>query len=535
MSDLPPPPLGEVASFPEPEAAAQPPGAPASPPIAAQRRQTPTRTTPIGQGVVRLGIVLLAAFGILAAGAGYWQVARSADLVGRPDDPLLIAAARNVVRGEIKDRDGNLLATSKKDANGEPYRVYPSKTVAPLIGYASRQYGTAGLERAYDAELTGVRVPDPFDALMAKFRSDPYRPQDLTLSLSLDLQKEAVRLLGKDRGSVVMLDPRTGQVLAMASTPTYDASAIADPATARKAFAATAADPAKPFLDRAIQGLYVPGSVFKIVTAIAGLGSGAISPGTRFARQPPAEKDGLLVSGFRIKDGHHPFTGSTPLDFARAVEVSCNIYFALTGLQTGGDALTSWAARLGFGAPLPFDLPTAVSQVTNGGGSYGGGFADDVELANAAYGQAETLATPLQMALVASAVADRGTLMKPYLVTRLSGRDGATTVAPQVWRQVVSPEIAAQINAAMVLAVEGDSGKLFTPGAAVPGVTTAGKSGTAQLDGSAKPHSWFIGFAPADDPQVAIAVLVESGGSGAAKASPIAGKLMTRYLKSVGR
>lgn len=121
------------------------------------RRAGPPRATPIGQGIVRLGIVLLAAFGILATGAGYWQVARSADLVGRPDDPLLIAAARNVVRGEIRDRDGHLLATSKKDANGEPYRVYPSKAVAPLIGYASRQFGTAGLERAYDAELTGIR------------------------------------------------------------------------------------------------------------------------------------------------------------------------------------------------------------------------------------------------------------------------------------------------------------------------------------------------------------------------------------------
>jgi peptidoglycan glycosyltransferase len=495
----------------------------------------PPRATPIGQGIVRLGIVLLAAFGILAAGAGYWQVARSADLVGRPDDPLLIAAARNVVRGEIRDRDGHLLATSKKDVNGEPYRVYPSKAVAPLIGYASRLFGTAGLERAYDAELTGIRGPDPVDELMAKFTADRYRPQDLRLSLSLDLQKEAVRLLGNDRGSVVMLDPRNGEVLAMASTPTYDAGAIADPDTARAAFAATSADPAKPFLDRAVQGRYVPGSVFKIVTAIAGLGSGAITPETRFARQPPAEQNGLLVSGFRIKDGHHPFTGSTALAFPKAVEVSCNIYFALTGLATGGDAMASWAARLGFGAPIPFDLPTATSQVTNGGGSYGGGFADEVELANAAYGQGETLATPLQMALVAATVADRGTLMKPRLVTQLSGQGGATTIAPEVWQQVVSAEVAADINAAMVLAVEGDSGKLFTPGAAVPGVITAGKSGTAQLDGSAKPHSWFIGFAPADDPQVAIAVLVESGGSGAARASPIAGKLMTRYLASVGR
>jgi peptidoglycan glycosyltransferase len=321
----------------------------------------------------------------------------------------------------------------------------------------------------------------------------------------------------------------------MASTPTYDASAIANPDTAKAAFASVSNDPDKPFLDRAVQGRYVPGSVFKIVTSIAALGSGAITPATRYARQPPAEKDGLLVSGYRVRDGHHPFTGSRQLAYPEAVEVSCNIYFALTGLETGGDALTSWAAKVGFGAPIPFDLPTVASQVTNGGGSYGGGFSDDVELANAAYGQGETLATPLQMALVAAAVANRGTLMKPHLVTRLSGVDGATTIGPEVWRQVVSPDVAAEINAAMVRAVEGQEGRLFTAGAKVPGVLTAGKSGTAQLDGSAKPHSWFIGFAPANDPQIAIAVLVESGGSGTTRASPIGGRLMARYLASVGK
>ncbi|MGZ8527620.1 MAG: peptidoglycan D,D-transpeptidase FtsI family protein, partial [Candidatus Limnocylindrales bacterium] len=485
--------------------------------MSAGRGPAPT-ATPIGRGIVRLGLVLLVAFAILAAGAGYWQVVRSADLVGRPDDPLLIAAARNVVRGEIRDRDGHLLATSKRDVNGEPYRVYPSKAVAPVIGYASRLYGTAGLERAYDAELTGIRAADPVDELLSKFATDRYRPQNLTLSLSLDLQKEAVRLLGKDKGSVVMLDPRTGEILALVSTPTYDAGAIADPETSKTAFEAIAADRDKPLLDRAVQGRYVPGSVFKIVTSIAALGSGAITPATRFTRQPAAEKNGLLVSGFRVRDGHHEFTGSRPLAYPEAVEVSCNIYFALAGLETGGEDLAGWAAKLGFGAPIPFDLPTASSQVTNGGGSFGGGFADDVELANAAYGQGETLVTPLQMALVAAAVADRGTLMKPHMVTRLTSKDGSTAIGSEVWRQVVSPEIAAEINAAMVRAVEGDAGRQFTPGAKVPGALTAGKSGTAQLDGSAKPHSWFIGFAPADDPQVVIAVLVESGGTGASRA-----------------
>jgi len=495
----------------------------------------PRGAQPIGSGVIRLWLVLVVAFAVLAAGAGYWQVVRSADLVARPDDPLLIAAARDSARGRILDRDGNVLASTKLDAYGEPYRVYATRAVAPVVGYASRIYGTAGLEQAYDAELTGVLPAQPMDALLGKFQVDRYRPQDLTLSLSLALQKDAVSLLGKNRGAVVMLDPRSGEVLVLASAPTFDAGAIANPATAKAAFDAVAANPDQPFLDRATQGRYVPGSVFKIVTSIAALGTRAISPTTTYARQPASETSGLLVSGFRVRDGHHDFTQPRALDYAEALEVSCNIYFALTGLATGGDALTAWAARVGFGAPIPFDVPTAVSQVTNGGGNVGGGFADDVELANAAYGQAETLVTPLQMALVAASVANGGVLMMPHLVTRISGPDGVRAVPVQSWRTVMPPDVAATIGAAMLRAVEGTYGREFTAGAAVPGIPTAGKSGTAQLDGSAKSHSWFIGFAPADHPQVAIAVIVEGGGSGSSVASPIAGKLLAQYFATVGR
>ena len=487
---------------------------------------------PIAVGIVRLWLVLLAAFAILAAGAGYWQVVQAQDLVDRADDPLLVAAARQTMRGRIFDRSGTVLATSRMGPNGEPYRIYTSRAVAPVLGYASGIYGTSGLEQAYGAALSGVNSSDPIDALLAKFRRDRFRPEDLTLSLSLPLQQAAVRLLGDSRGAVVMLDPHTGRLLVLASTPTFDASGIANPGTARAAFTAAVADPGKPLLDRATQGRYVPGSIFKIVTAVAALGSGAITASTRYAQQPAAETSGLLVSGFRVRDGHHLFSGSEELDFARAVEVSCNIYFALAGLATGGTEMTAWANRLGFGAPIPFDLPTAASQVTSGGGSFGGGFGDDVELANAAYGQAETLVTPLQMALVAATVANDGVLMRPQLVTRLSGAGGVTEIAPQVWREVISPDLAQQIAAAMLQAVEGPDGQRFTAGAAVPGIPTAGKSGTAQLDATAQPHSWFIGFAPAVQPQVAIAVIVEQGG-GSIRASPIAGQLLAQFFATV--
>lgn len=488
----------------------------------------------IGATLGRVGLSLAVAFGGLAAGAGYWQVLRSADLSSSSDDAAVIAASRRVERGEITDRDGVRLAWSVLDANGEPYRKYLSRSVSGVIGYASRAYGSAGLERAYDAQLTGIAAADPVQDLVRKFRTNPSDPQAIRTTLVAKLQQAAVNALGADRGAVVMLDPRTGEVLVLASTPIFDASAIANPATSTATFASLQADPDLPLLPRATQGRYVPGSVFKIVTAIAALGSGAVTPATTFPEQPAAEKAGLLVSGFRIRDGHHAVTGSKVLDFITATEVSCNIWYALAGLQTGGDALTSWAAKLGFGEPIPFDLRTSASQVTNGGGSFGGGFSDAVELANASYGQAETVVTPLQMALVASTIANGGVLMKPHLVQAFTGKAGTVSVDPEAWRQVLPADLALQVSAAMQQAVEGKLGRQFTTGARVPGMVVAGKSGTAELGGTGEPNSWFIGFAPAENPQIAIAVVVEQGGRGAERAAPIGGKLLAAWKAWAG-
>ena len=490
----------------------------------------------IGSTLGRIGLAMAVAFGALAAGAGYWQVWRSADLSSAPDDAAVVAAGRHVVRGEITDRDGERLAWSAEDENGEPYRVYSSRSFSGVVGYASRGYGSAGLERTFDAQLSGVTSADPVQELVKKFRADPSNPQAMQTTLATSLQEAAVAALGEDTGAVVMLDPRTGEVLVLASTPSYDASAIANPATSTATFQALAADDiARPLLPRATQGRYVPGSVFKIVTAIAALGSGAVDVGTTFEQQPAAEEDGLLVSGFRVRDGHHPKTGSKALDFLEATEVSCNIWYALAGLETGGDLLVEWADRLGFDEPLPFDLPTAISQVTGCDGPAPGGFTDDVELANAAFGQAETFVTPLQMALVASAVADDGVIMRPRLVRSFTGKSGTTTMSPEEWRRVLPARIADQITAAMVEAVNGDLGVAYTTGAQVNGLTVAGKSGTAELGGTGEPNSWFIGFAPADDPQVVIAVVVEHGGRGAARAAPIAGGLLATWKAWAGQ
>jgi peptidoglycan glycosyltransferase len=491
----------------------------------------------MGRSITRTMLAAILAVVVVGAGATWWQVVEAQRLTSSPDDAANIAAGRTVVRGVIRDRDGRTLAASRRDKNGEPYRVYPGEAMSGVIGYASRRFGSAGIERTFDAELTGARDPDPIQDILDHL--DPSRRKkgnDLHTALSLSLQRLAVQQLGKDAGAVFMLDPRTGEVLVDASTPTYDPNLIADPAADPDYFASLREDSAAPLLPRATLGLYTPGSVFKIVTAIAALGSGAITPETRYAEQPPAEKTGLLVDGYRVKDGHHDFTQPKPLALAEATEVSCNIFYALAGLATGGAELVAWASSLGFGAPIPFDLPTETSQVTNASGDAPGGFVDRVELANAAYGQGEVLATPIQMALVAAAVANDGVIMRPRVVTAVVSPDGAVSPRPaEVWLRPFGAEIARPVREAMILAVEGEYGPLFTSGAKVPGVLTAGKSGTAEIGGDGEPHSWFIGFAPADDPQVAIAVVVENGGSGASRAAPIAGRMMRAFFAQAAK
>ena len=321
---------------------------------------------------------------------------------------------------------------------------------------------------------------------MGKFGEQPDQRLGLRLSLDLRLQRAAVRGLGDDKGAVVMLDPTTGEVLALASTPVFDAQAIADPdtSTADLRRAPRRRRPAAAARARR-SGATCPGSVFKIVTGIAGLDSGAVDPETTFEEQPAAEETGLVVDGFRIRDGHHPQTGDTALDLVGATEASCNIWYALAGLETGGDRLVDEAAELGFGAPIPFDLPTAVSQVTSGDGTAPGGFADDAELASASFGQGETFVTPLQMALVAATVANDGVLMKPRVVTALTGDGpGATDDRPREpgaasWTRRTRGRSRTRCSRPSRATL----GREFTAGAKVPGVPTAGKSGTAELGG----------------------------------------------------
>lgn len=484
----------------------------------------------IGSALLRLGVALALVFAGLGLGLGYWQVVQAEALTTDPGNPLVQAAVRAAPRGRILDASGQEVAVNVRGPNGERLRSYPRPAMAPVVGYQSLIFGTSGVERAYDAELTGFKPLGPGGEMMRKFLSDPYDPSDLHLSVDVRLQEAAMAALGAERGAVVAIEPSSGRVLALASSPTFDADRLVDPQGGRAYLDSLRGDRASPLLARATQGLYVPGSVFKIVTAIAGLGSGAIRPDTTYTTQPREYFDGFRVEGFSIHDSPREFQTDRPLDLIEATEVSSNIYFTHVGLDTGPQGMLDWAARLGFGSPIEFELPTATSQVTDGNGPLVG-FTDRVELANAAYGQGETLVTPLQMALVAACVANDGLLMRPTLVDRLVSESGqARTVEPAVVRRVTSAGDAEVITRAMVTAVEGEFGRSFTGAAKVPGVTTAGKSGTAEVGDLARPHSWFIGFAPAEQPRIAIAVIVERAGTGRDVAVPMGGDLMELYL-----
>ncbi|MFI5261857.1 MAG: penicillin-binding transpeptidase domain-containing protein, partial [Candidatus Limnocylindrales bacterium] len=420
------------------------------------------------RGIARMALVVIACYGLVALGVGYWQGLRAQALTDDPGNPL-IASLRAGPRGEILDARGTVLAQDAT-VGGVRVRRYPQPAAEPAVGYWSPSLGAAGLELSYDHELAGLTGASPVDALLRKFGAPAGTPLNVVTSLDMRLQADAVRLLGAQKGAIVAIEPSTGRVLALASSPTFDPNKVVAPATGAAYMAGlSAAGNAAPLLDRVTQGLYTPGSVFKMVTAIAGLGSGTITADTTYADQPGEEATGFLVDGYRVVDGHHPFTGTTAVDLIQATEVSCNIYFAHVGLATGGAQLRDWARRLGFEAPIPFDLPTAISQVTAGTGP-GDGFVDDVELANASYGQGTTYVTPLQMALVAATIGDGGTLMQPTIVDSVQTPDGTVVQrqSPQVWRQVLPTAEAQVLRVAMTGAVESAWGKPFAGSAAIP-------------------------------------------------------------------
>jgi peptidoglycan glycosyltransferase len=485
----------------------------------------------IGAALLRVAGVLFVGYLAVVVGAGWWQLVRSGPLTDDPRDPLRAWVDRNIARGRILDSRGALVVGNTRSQDGSRARRYRFPAMATITGYHSLLLGTAGLERSFDLQLSGMDGLTAGGGALRKLRDQPYRPVDLVLSVDARFQQLAARLLGDRRGAVVAIEPSSGRILALVSSPTFDPGRLADPGSARAYLARLRADDEAPLLDRATQGLYVPGSVFKLVTAVAALGSGAVDADTTFASQPAESRRGLRIDGTRIHDAPRTVQLDEPLVLADAMEVSSNVWFARAALEAGPEAMVEAARRMRLDAVFDIGLPAVAGQVNGDDGDLAG-FGSEIELASAGFGQGEVLVTPLHMAVVAATIANDGVLMAPSLVDRMEDDDGRRTErAPRAVGRVMSPDVADAIRVAMTQAVEGKFAGPYAGGAKVPGVRTAGKSGTAQLAAGERPHGWFVGFAPADAPRIAIAVVVENGGAGSTTAVPLGGRLMRAWLE----
>lgn len=506
----------------------------------------------IATNVRRLGLYLLLSFVAVSVGLAYWQIVEAPALAERPDNPEVIAARRSLPRGTIFDAGGQVLASTQV-VDGLSHRTYADAAFSHVIGYASLRFGTTGLEEAFDDILSGRSDPNPIRQVLDDILARQAVPKDLTLTIDKRLQDFAAAQLGTDVGAIVALDPTTGAVLAMTSSPTFDPTPIsADPDTAGAAMEQITAQPNEPLVARARQGRYTPGSIMKAFTAAAALDAGVITPETTFPDQPEQEVNGFTVEGFRITE--HDLGGIQPAlwPLSQALQVSSNIFFAHVGLELGPERFLEYATRFGFCDPIAIgpaghELRADASYVTQAVDGECAPFSDSVELASAAFGQAQVATTPFQMAMVAAAVANGGQMPEPYVVRDVRAHvaeGGPSETVLETYgsgggRRVVSGEAAAATRSAMVDAVEDELGALFAGGGAVDlygvsGVMTAGKTGTAERGEGQEPHSWFIGFAPGQEgatPQIAVAVLVEGGGSGSGRAAPIGGQVMAEWLR----
>ena len=478
----------------------------------------------------RLAALLLISLGSVALGLTYWQVVRANDLVYSADNARIVEQASKNVRGRIFDSSGKLLAYDQPTAQGMERR-YTDPTLSPVIGYFGPRYGVAGLEDSYSRYLNGDVQANPFTTLANQALHRPQTGDNLYLTIDSHLQSVAVAAMGSYKGSIVALDPRTGAVLAMVSTPYFD------PNNLDAEWAQLRSDPDDPLLDRATMGLYTPGSVFKIITASAAIDLGLVDINKHYT----CSKD-LVIDGFVIKNKNHP--GVTDVTYADDFAYSCNVTFAKTGLGLGYDPLPvgdnipnpapwdksidesrkrflEYTQRYGLEAPIPFDLPTSISTVGNQN-------LNRVELANSAFGQGRVQVSPLQMALAAATVANGGKMPRPYLVSEIRDPSGNVVQhhSPQIIRQVISPESARLMNQLMETSVK----EGYAHPATIPGVLVGGKTGSAEVAPGEKTHSWFIGYAPADNPVIAIAVIMEHAGPGTDFATPAGQKVMAAAL-----
>jgi peptidoglycan glycosyltransferase len=478
----------------------------------------------------RLSAVVAVLFLALFASATSVQFVQASSLNARPGNARTVYKQYSRERGPIVAGNTVLAASKPVDDLYKYLRTYPSGPLyAHVTGYYSPVFGSAtGIEAAANPYLDGTA-----DQLFYRRISDLLtgrQPKGASVDLTVDpaVQQAASRALGKQQGAVVALDPKTGAVLAMVSSPTYDPNTLAthSRAKAERSYKRLLADPGRPLENRAIAGrLYPPGSTFKLITSAAALSSGRYTPDSEVPG--PAELPLPQTTITLPNDDRQPCGPGGRTTLLNALRISCNTAFGSLGMTLGDDALRQQAAKFGFGRTL--QMPLTVTPST---------FPADpnqAQVAQAAIGQFDVRVTPLQMAMVAAGIANGGVVMQPYLIKRIrsSDLDTVSETEPTQFSTAVTPEVASQLTTMMEAVVQSGTGT----NAQINGVRVAGKTGTAQTAKGAPPLAWFAAFAPADDPKIAVAVVVEDGGtygeaaSGGRVAAPIAREAMEAVVR----
>jgi peptidoglycan glycosyltransferase len=476
--------------------------------------------------ILRLFGLVCVLFAVLIAFTSRWTVFEADALRNNPLNRRELLQEQRIPRGTIRATDGTVLARSRAigTGNDKTYtRVYPdpaARAFAHVLGYSFTRVGRAGLEQSRNDELTGATsgVETFFDQLTGKKRVG----QDVKTTLDPKVQAAAIDGLAGRKGAVVALDPSTGAVRAMASTPGYEPGAVNQPGK----FRALNADKSSPLFNRATQASYAPGSTFKVVTAIAALESGKYNPNSQVNG-----KNGIKISGVPLSNFGGEDFGTVDLTFA--LTHSINTVWAQVAEDVGKNQMAKTMEKLGFNSLPPLDYPADQRRAS---GEYKGGRllsprSRFVDVGRMGIGQDKLQVTPLQMAMVASAVANGGKLMRPHLTDRVFDRDGRTTetIDPSQYTQAMSPQTARQVGQMMSNVVKEGTGTA----AALSGIDVAGKTGTAEVGSCPGGNEVsFIAFAPVANPRAAVAVTLECApGEAGTFAAPIAKQVLEAMLR----
>ncbi len=456
--------------------------------------------------IIKLFGFIVVLFAVLVGFTSYWSVFNAKDLKAQEANKRPLYEQQQIRRGRILTADGTVIAKSVAKGKGADLRYIRSYPEGALyghpIGYSFVKYGNSEFEKFHNDQLIGEN--SEFESILDQLTGAKQEGNDIVTNIDAEAQRVALADLEEAGfGAVVAIEPSTGAVKVMASNKPYDPNRV--PEEYEKLVNNKIETP---LLNRATQGLYPPGSTFKVVTAAAGLESGVVTPETTI------NAPGVIIDeGHELNNDFSKDFGAISLD--TALTNSVNTWFGQLGQKLGNDRLFETMEKFGFNSTPPIDLPD--DEVYNSG-VYSEEHTlrrnDPVDLARVAIGQERLLATPLQMAMVAAAVANKGKLMKPQIWNRVVDPDGRTTdhLNPSEYSRPVSAKTAEELTTAMEGVVREGTGT----NAAIPGVQVAGKTGTAETPGNKscgggedENQAWFIGFAPADEPRIAIAASVE--------------------------